>query len=126
MFFFSVERIPKNFLHKYLYSVEITQVVLTWREKDDGRLPSKCKVLVTQSCPTPCDLMDCSPPGSSVHGIFQARILEWIAIPFSRGSSQSKDQTGLPHFSLILYHLSHREAQGNNNSFKLLRFGVIC
>ena len=36
--------------------------------------------------------MNCSPPGSFVHGIFQARILEWVAIPFSRGSSQPKDQ----------------------------------
>ena len=42
-------------------------------------------VLVPQSCPTLCDPVDCSPPGSSVHGIFQARVLEWIAIPFSRG-----------------------------------------
>ena len=41
---------------------------------------------VTQSCPTLCDPLDCSPPGSSVHGILQARILEWAAIPFSRGS----------------------------------------
>ena len=48
-------------------------------------------VLVTQSCLTLCDLMDCSPPGSSVLGILQARILEWIAIPFSRGSSQPRD-----------------------------------
>ena len=47
----------------------------------------KVKVLVAQSCPTLCDPMDCSPPGSSVHGILQARILEWVAIPFSRGSS---------------------------------------
>ena len=45
------------------------------------------KVLVAQSCPTLCDPMDCSPPGSSVLGIFQARILEWVAIPLSRGSS---------------------------------------
>ena len=44
-------------------------------------------VLVIQSCPTLCDPMDCSPPGSSVHGIRQARILDWIGIPFSRGSS---------------------------------------
>ena len=42
--------------------------------------------LVAKSCPTRTS-MDCSPPGSSVHGIFQARILEWIAISFSRGSS---------------------------------------
>ena len=40
-----------------------------------------------------CDPMDCSPPGSSVHGISQARILEWVAISFSRGSSQPRDQT---------------------------------
>ena len=46
------------------------------------------KVLVTQSCPTLCDPMDCSLPGSSVHGILQARILEWVAFLFSRGSSQ--------------------------------------
>ena len=48
----------------------------------------KVKVLVTQSCLTLCDPMDCSLPGSSVHGIFQARILEWVAISFSRRSSQ--------------------------------------
>ena len=42
---------------------------------------------VAQSCPTLCDPVDCSPPGSSVHGILQARILEWVAISFSRGSS---------------------------------------
>ena len=50
-------------------------------------------VLVTQSCLTLCDSMDCSLPGSSVHGIFQARILEWVAISFSRGSSRPRDQT---------------------------------
>ena len=48
---------------------------------------------VAQSCPTLCDPMDCSPPGFSVHGILQAKILEWVAIFFSRGSSQSRDQT---------------------------------
>ena len=41
-------------------------------------------VLVAQSCPTLCNLMDCSPPGSSAHRILQARILEWVSIPFSR------------------------------------------
>ena len=42
------------------------------------------KVLVAQSCPSLCDHVDCSPPGLSVHGILQTRILEWVAIPFSR------------------------------------------
>ena len=45
-------------------------------------------VLISQSCLTLCDPTDCSPPDSSVHWILQARILEWVAIPFSRGSSQ--------------------------------------
>ena len=48
---------------------------------------------VTQSCPALCNPMDCSPPSSSVHGILQARILEWVAISFSRGSSWPRDQT---------------------------------
>ena len=50
-------------------------------------------VFIAQSCPTLCNHMDCSPPGSSVHGILQARILEWVAISFSRGSSRPSDQT---------------------------------
>ena len=64
----------------------------------------KVRVLVAQSCPAVCDLMDFSLPGSSVHEILQARILEWVAISYSRGSSQPRDQTqvsyiasGLPH-----------------------------
>ena len=46
--------------------------------------------LVAQSCPTLCDPMDCSQPGSSVHGILQARILEWVVMLSSRGSSQHR------------------------------------
>ena len=53
---------------------------------------------VTQLCPTPSDPMDCSPPGSSVRGILQARILVWAAISYSRGSFQPRDQT---HISCI-------------------------
>ena len=54
---------------------------------------------VTQSCPTLCEPMDCSLPGSSIHGIFQARILEWVAISFSKGSSQPRDQTQVSHIA---------------------------
>ena len=53
----------------------------------------KVKVLVAQLCQILCNPMDCSLPGSSVHGILQARILEWFAIPFPRGSSQPRDGT---------------------------------
>ena len=49
--------------------------------------------LAAQSCSTLCDPMDCSSPGSSVHGILQAKILKWVAIPFSKGSSQPRDRT---------------------------------
>ena len=48
---------------------------------------------VAQLCPTLCDTMDGSLPGSSIHGIFQARVLEWVATSFSRGSSQPRDRT---------------------------------
>ena len=51
----------------------------------------KVKILVTLSCLTLCDPMDCRLPGSSVHGILQARILEWVAISFSRESSRPRD-----------------------------------
>ena len=62
-------------------------------------------VLVTKFCQLFRDYMDYSPPSSSVHGISQARILEWVAIYFSRGSSQPKDQTCISFISKwILYH----------------------
>ena len=48
---------------------------------------------VTQPCPTLCNPMDCSLPGFSFHGIFQARVLEWVAISYSRISSQPRDRT---------------------------------
>ena len=57
------------------------------------------KVSVTQLCPTLCDSIDYSLPGSSFHGIFQARILERIAISFSRGSSQPRDQSQVSHIA---------------------------
>ena len=62
----------------------------TWKEK----------VLVIQSYPALRDPMDCSLPGISVHGILQARILEWVAMPFSRGSSWPQDWSQVPHISL--------------------------
>ena len=56
------------------------------------------KSKVTQSCPTLCGPMDCSLPGSSLHGILQVRVLEWVAISSSRGSSQPRDRTQSPAF----------------------------
>ena len=67
----------------------------------------KVELLVTQLCPILCNPIDCSPPGSSVHDIIQARIQDWAAIPFSRGSSQPRDRTRFLHCRQTLYHLSH-------------------
>ena len=66
-------------------------------------------VLVIQSCPILCDPMDCGPPGSSVHGILQAKILEWVAISFSRRSSQLRDGTQVSCITgRYFYHLNHQ------------------
>ena len=85
--------------------------------------------LVTQSCPTLCNPMDCSPEGSCVRGILQERILEWVAIPFLQGTfpTQGLNQ-GLPHCRQILYQLSHQgspdsvyKVSVNQLKFSLLR-----
>ena len=69
----------------------------------------KVELFIAQSCPTLCDAMDYSPTGSSVHGILQARILKWVAMPFSRGIFQIQGSNrGLLHYKQILYHLSHQ------------------
>ena len=60
-----------------------------------------CVCVHAQLCPTLCDPMDCSPLGSSVHDIFQARILEWVAISISRGSSRPRNWTHVSCFSCI-------------------------
>ena len=71
----------------------------------------QCCYLVTKSCLTLCDPMDCSPSGSSVHGILPGRILEWVAISSSRGSFWPRDQTSVSCIScvgrLVLYHQHH-------------------
>ena len=83
-----------------------------------------CCCLVLKSCPTLHDPMDCSPPGSSVHGILQARILEWVAISFSRGSPWLRDQT---HASCagrqILYHWATREVLEDITQFLSFSWG---
>ena len=75
-------------INRWIYQLSTDEWL--WRTSD---LKVKVQVLVTQSRPTLCNPTDCSPTGTSVHGIFQARILEWVAMPSSRGSSQPRDQT---------------------------------
>ena len=70
-------------------------------------------VCVCESCsPVLCNPMDCSPPGSPIHEILQARTLEWVAMPFSRDLTSSGMEASLLHCRQILYHLSH---QGSPN-----------
>ena len=72
--------------------------------------------MLSQSCPALCDPRDCSPPGCSVPGILQARILEWVVISYSRGSSQPRDWTCVSCISCIggwiLYHCTTSESPG--------------
>ena len=74
---------------------DVEEVVLLVMKgiSESGEALSVCAVLcfVAQSCPTLCKPVGCSLPGSSVHGILQTRILQWVAMPFSRGSSQPRD-----------------------------------
>ena len=78
---------------------------------------------VAQLCPTLCNPMDWNPPGSSIHGIFQARILEWVAISFSRGSPRPRDWTWVSH--IVSRHLiiwATREAQGGGDGANSTRW----
>ena len=69
----------------------------------------KVKVSVIHSCSAICDSMDCSLAGSSVHGILQGRILEWVAVSFPKGSSWSRDRTWASCIAgRFFYHLSHQ------------------
>ena len=86
---FSNSVYKKLFLYNHKYILR--------KEFELGVDPLCCAQLF-QLCPTLCDPIDCSPPGSSVHGLFQARISEWVAISFSRGSSQYRNRT---HFYCI-------------------------
>ena len=85
-----------------------------WHQRHDAVYIS-VSVLI-QSLPTLCDPMDCSPSGSSVHGIFQARILDWVVISYSRGSPWPRDRTRVSCISCtgrqILYHGATKEANG--------------
>ena len=96
--------IQSRILHLFLWSVTHSMTSMT---RDSCTQESESEV--TQSCPTLCDPMACSLPCSPFHGIFQSRVLECVAISFSRGSSQPKEwNLSLPHCRQVLYHLSHQ------------------
>ena len=78
------KRCPGNLLNTNKQTFYFSNVLIQWNLSLFFNIHY---VLVAQMCPTLCDPMDCSPPGSSVHGIFQARIMEWVSISSPRGSS---------------------------------------
>ena len=80
-------------------------------------------VLVSQLCLILCNPMDCSPPGSSAHGILQARILEWVAMPFSRGSSRPRNQTCIVSLSLLLWEAGSFTTNATWEASKYLAIG---
>ena len=97
-----------------------TQHETLWAQRKERREAA-------QSCPTLCDPVDYSLPGSSLHGILQARVLEWVAIAFSRGSSRPRDQTRVSRIPGSRFNLwATREAQsghrwvrnGNSNAWQ--------
>ena len=111
---------------------EVMPFVVTWMDLEIIMLSkvsqNKGKVLVTQSCLTLCDPMDYSLPGSPVHGISQARRVDWVPILFSRGSSwpQGSD-LGHLHRRQILYHQSNqgsKVSQKENDKYYMMSF--IC
>ena len=82
------------------------------------------KVLVAQLCLTPYNPMDCSLSDSSVHGISQARIPEWVAIPFSKGSSWPRDQTSFLALQVDFYHLSQPGILIHTNYYSISCLGL--
>ena len=120
--------------------------VSTIQQSEPAKFTSKVNVYmcehvcwVAQLCPALCNLMYYSPPGSSVHGILQARILGWVAVSFSRGSSQPRDQTQASSVSctagrffttappgeahIYIYPLFFRSPQSTEQSFLCYRIG---
>ena len=87
----SLQLIEISYKSELLQCHKLVLNLLDWKKETESE--------VAQSCVTLCDPMECSLPVSSVHGIFQARVLEWVAISFSQGSSRPRDQAHVSHIA---------------------------
>ena len=90
----TVHDVTKDWTRLKQLSTQKSHLALT--ETDDS-----CESEIAQSCLTLCNHLDCNRPGYSIHTIFQARVLEWVAISFFRGSSRPRDQTRASSVSCI-------------------------
>ena len=112
------------YVYTQIHHIQLTIVVHSF----SSLLICVCVCVCGQSYPTLCDPTDCSPPCSSVHGIFQARILEWVAISYSGGSSLPRDLTCVSWVSCIgrqiLYHCAIWEGL-EPTSLEFLNLGVL-
>ena len=107
-----------NRIHWRKKTFLVTNATNVWDKKSTWNFLFLPACLVAQSRPILCDPMDCSPPGSSVHRIFQARILEWVTISFSRDSSQPGDWTQV---SSIAGRFSSQSEPPGMNHFSISR-----
>ena len=104
----------KQFLTAFAHNIRDPKLKHPQKERKKVKLFSRVRL---------CDPMDCSPTGSSVHGIFQARIEQWVAISFSRGSSQPMDRTQVSHTAGRRFTLwASREAQASVGPGKLCKW----
>ena len=113
---FSSYILPIAFLCLSLWTIELCCQVWGWEVRSE----------VAQSCPTICNSTDCNLSGSSIHGIFQARILEWVAISFSRGSSQPRDRIWVSCTAGRLYRLNHQGSLVWGWDLRYLGIGLGC
>ena len=110
------------------YRVTLNFFLVSQSEKQESP-PFEIVRSVLRLCLTLCDPMGCSVPGSSIHGIFQARILEWLVMPSSRGSSLPRDQTRFSYVSCIgswvLYNQWHPGSHRLLDSYLILRMPLL-
>ena len=92
--------VPRTAFTENSYLAPNVSSVPVWQPCEPSITCVLCCAQLLQLCLTLCSPLDYSPPGSSVHGILQARMLEWVAMPFSRGSSQPRDWTGVSYINL--------------------------